>query len=217
MPTPSAAPHKTCAPGPSPVSLPFSGHIPGPQCLSCSEGPKTGHSTRGAASPVLSTGGQLLPCSFWQHCFSCKPGCHWPSWTPGHTAGSCSAKHQSMPPGPFPLQSLSLLNLCLISTGFFFFFFFSVFFFICCTLHFIESLNHRIIEWPGLKRTTVIIEFQPPCYGQGHQPPDQAAQSHIQPGLECLQGWGIHSLLGQPVPVCHIYYLAYDLVRSGEP
>jgi len=38
-----------------------------------------------------------------------------------------------------------------------------------------------------------------PCYGQGPQPADQAAQSHIQPGLECLQGWGIHSLLGQPV------------------
>jgi len=34
---------------------------------------------------------------------------------------------------------------------------------------------------------------------QGCQPPDQAAQSHIQPGLECLQGWGIHNLLGQPV------------------
>ena len=34
-------------------------------------------------------------------------------------------------------------------------------------------------------------------------PPDQAAQSHIQPGLECLQGWDIHNLLGQPVPVCH--------------
>ena len=29
-------------------------------------------------------------------------------------------------------------------------------------------------------------------YVQGRQPPDQAAQSHIQPGLECLQGWGIH-------------------------
>ena len=40
-----------------------------------------------------------------------------------------------------------------------------------------------------------------PCYVQGHQPAAQAAQSHIQPGLECLQGWGIHSLLGQPVPV----------------
>ena len=36
-----------------------------------------------------------------------------------------------------------------------------------------------------------------PCYVQGHQPADQAAQSHIQPGLECLRGWGIHSLLGQ--------------------
>jgi len=50
---------------------------------------------------------------------------------------------------------------------------------------------HRVTEWPGLKRTTMIIEFQPPCYVQGHQPPDQAAQSHIQPGLECLQGWGV--------------------------
>jgi len=40
-----------------------------------------------------------------------------------------------------------------------------------------------------------------PCYVQHRQPADQAAQSHIQPGLECLQGWGIHSLLGQPVPV----------------
>jgi len=50
-----------------------------------------------------------------------------------------------------------------------------------------------------LKRTTMIISFQPSCYVQGRQPADQAAQSHIQPGLECLQGWGIHSLLGQPV------------------
>ena len=49
----------------------------------------------------------------------------------------------------------------------------------------------------------MIMEFQPPCYVQGRQPPGQAAQSHIQPGLECLQGWGIHSLLGQPVPVRH--------------
>ena len=61
-----------------------------------------------------------------------------------------------------------------------------------------------IIEsWPGLKRTTMIIEFQPPCYVQGHQPPDQAAQSHIQPGPECLQEWDIHNLLAQPVPERH--------------
>jgi len=45
----------------------------------------------------------------------------------------------------------------------------------------------------------MIIWFQPQCSMQGHQPPDQAAQSHIQPGLECLQGWGIHNLSGQPV------------------
>jgi len=35
----------------------------------------------------------------------------------------------------------------------------------------------RLIEWPGLKRTTTLLEFQPPCYVQGRQPPDQAAQS----------------------------------------
>ena len=59
-----------------------------------------------------------------------------------------------------------------------------------------HSTVHRIIDRPGLKRTSKIIQFQPPCYVQGHQLPDQAAQSHIQPGLECLQEWGIHSLLG---------------------
>ena len=48
----------------------------------------------------------------------------------------------------------------------------------------------------------MIIQFQPPSHVQGRQPAEQAAQSHIQPGLGCLQGWGIHSLLGQPVPVC---------------
>jgi len=42
-----------------------------------------------------------------------------------------------------------------------------------------------------------------PCSVQGRQPPDQAAQSHIQPGLERLQGWGIHNILRQPVTVRH--------------
>ena len=73
-----------------------------------------------------------------------------------------------------------------------------------CPKSFLETPDyHRNTQWPGLKRATTIIQFQPPCHGWGRQPPDQAAQSHIQPGLECLQGWGIHSLLGQPVPVCH--------------
>jgi len=48
------------------------------------------------------------------------------------------------------------------------------------------------------------IQFLPPCYVRGRQSPAQAAQSHIQPGLECLQGWGIHSLLRQPLNRAYI-------------
>jgi len=35
-----------------------------------------------------------------------------------------------------------------------------------------ELENHRLIEWPGLKRTTVITLFQPPavCRVANHQP-----------------------------------------------
>ena len=66
---------------------------------------------------------------------------------------------------------------------------------------------HRITEWPGLEGTSVIMKFQPPCHRQDHQPPhlilDQAAQGPIQSGLKHLQGWGIHSLSGQPVPAPH--------------
>jgi len=43
-----------------------------------------------------------------------------------------------------------------------------------------------------------------PCRGQGRPlPPDQVAQSPVQPGLEHLQGWGIHSFSGQPGPGPH--------------
>ena len=41
---------------------------------------------------------------------------------------------------------------------------------------------------------------------QSHQPPhllDQVVQGPIQPGLEHLQGRGIHNLSGQPVPAPH--------------
>jgi len=65
---------------------------------------------------------------------------------------------------------------------------------------FIESQNHRM---PWVEKDHNAHPVPTPCYVQGHQPPDRAAQSHIQPGLECLQGWGIHSLLGQAVPVRH--------------
>jgi len=42
-----------------------------------------------------------------------------------------------------------------------------------------------------------------PCHEQGHLPPDQVAQSSIQPGLEHCQGGGSHSFSGQPGPVFH--------------
>jgi len=58
------------------------------------------------------------------------------------------------------------------------------------------SQNHRL-AWVEKHHNDHPVPT--PCYVQGRQPPGQAAQSHIQPGLECLQGWGIHSLLGQPV------------------
>jgi len=40
-----------------------------------------------------------------------------------------------------------------------------------CTTGIRPSQNHRIIEWPGLKRTTMIMEFQPPamCRVANHQ------------------------------------------------
>jgi len=41
------------------------------------------------------------------------------------------------------------------------------------------------------------------CCVQGHHPAAQAAQRHIPPGLECLQGWGVHRIPAQPVPVPH--------------
>ncbi|KFV96385.1 Transient receptor potential cation channel subfamily M member 1, partial [Fulmarus glacialis] len=63
-PVPSAAPHKTCAPDPSPASLPFSGHAPAPQCPSCSEGPKTEHSIRGMFYLFLKEDDNFLSFSF---------------------------------------------------------------------------------------------------------------------------------------------------------
>ena len=59
--------------------------------------------------------------------------------------------------------------------------------------------DHRVTEWFGLEGTPRTINFQPPCHRQGHQPPglvlDRAVQGSIQPGLEHLQGWSIHSPL----------------------
>jgi len=66
-------------------------------------------------------------------------------------------------------------------------------------LHFSQKSWNPRMAWVEKDHSDHLVST--PCYVQGRQPADQAAQSHIQPGLECLQGWGIHSLLGQPVPV----------------
>jgi len=67
----------------------------------------------------------------------------------------------------------------------------------------VSRTPHRIIGWLGLEGTSRIISLQPPCHMQGHQPPyvipAQAVHGPIQPGLEHLQGQGIHSLSGQQV------------------
>ena len=45
--------------------------------------------------------------------------------------------------------------------------------------------HRRITEWPRVEKDHNAHPVPTPCYVQGHQPPDQAAQSHIQPGLQC--------------------------------
>jgi len=68
--------------------------------------------------------------------------------------------------------------------------------------HFLQRL-HRITEWVGLGGTFKAHLIQPPCSEQGHLHPGQGAQSPVQPGLECFQGWGIDHLSGQPVSGFH--------------
>ena len=59
---------------------------------------------------------------------------------------------------------------------------------------------YRITEQFGYERTLKITSFQLTCPGQGHLPLQHVAQSPIQPGLELVQGWGIHNFCGQLVP-----------------
>jgi len=66
-----------------------------------------------------------------------------------------------------------------------------------------STADHRTIERFGLEWTFRGHLAQPPCSEQGHLQLDQVAQSPIQPGLEYFQGWGLHYLSGQPVPVLH--------------
>jgi len=55
----------------------------------------------------------------------------------------------------------------------------------------------------GLEGTFKGHLVQLPCNKYGHLQLDQVAQSPVQPGLECFQGWGIYHLSGKLVPVFH--------------
>ena len=56
------------------------------------------------------------------------------------------------------------------------------------------------MECFGLEGTFRGHPAQPPCGEQGHFHLGQVAQSSVQPGLECFQGWGIKHLFGQLGP-----------------
>lgn len=69
--------------------------------------------------------------------------------------------------------------------------------FLGCFHNRLGHTDHRN-AWVG--RTLKLTQTLPSA---GYHPPAQAAQGQIQPGLECLQGRGIHSFSGQLVPVRH--------------
>ena len=62
-----------------------------------------------------------------------------------------------------------------------------------CHKHFPCKQDHRM-AW--VEKAHSAHPVPSPCYMQGCQPANQTAQSHIQPGLECLQGWGNTTSLG---------------------
>ena len=56
---------------------------------------------------------------------------------------------------------------------------------------------------------------QSPCSEQGHLQQDQAAQNPVQPDLQCFQGWGLHYLSRQPLPVFYYpYFKIFFLISS---
>ena len=78
-----------------------------------------------------------------------------------------------------------------------------------------KKKSYRIIKCFGLEGTFRGHLAQLPCSKQGHLQLDQVAQSPIQPGLECFQGWGLHYLSGQPVTVFHHPYRKHFFLISS--
>ena len=77
--------------------------------------------------------------------------------------------------------------------------------------------HHRLIERPGLKRTTNAQTVPTPCYVQGgqHQPRLPRATSSLALNAS-RDSTSIHNLLGQPVPVHH-HSLSEKLPPNIQP
>ena len=77
--------------------------------------------------------------------------------------------------------------------------------------------NHRA-AWVGRNLKGHLVSTL--CHKQGCQPlnqaPAQAAQGPMEPGPECLQGWGSHRFPGQPVPVPHLSLTVCFSNQSGR-
>jgi len=58
-----------------------------------------------------------------------------------------------------------------------------------------------------LEQALKIIQFKPFCLEQGCHPTDQAVHGSILSGLKHLQGWGIHTLSGKPIPVTLVSHM----------
>ena len=88
--------------------------------------------------------------------------------------------------------------------------------FLVCFEKFISytESQSRILESYELEGTLEGPSSPNPCNEQGHLQLHQVAQSPVQPDLECLQGWSIHCLSGQPVPVPHHSYYNFFLISN---
>lgn len=105
IPVPPATPCETCSRS-SQLHCPSLGMLQGLSVPS-SEGPK--QNTWSAASPVLGSEGQSVPCFCCPHYFWSRPKCCWPSWPPGCTAELCSADHWPAGTGLFLLGSFPVM------------------------------------------------------------------------------------------------------------
>jgi len=81
-------------------------------------------------------------------------------------------------------------------------------------------LNHRILEWPGLKRTIIIIQFQPPamCRVANQQPRLPRATSSLALNASrdgaSTRGWDIHRGVGHP-QISSSVFLSEPLSTTG--